>query len=117
MKESRLLPGWRQIRVCVAAGIVACLLGACDQPESTPATGPAERVGAKVDEAATVASEKLQDLKEKHGPKIEEAKEATAEGVRKLTGVVGEQLERAGQKAQELSQKDGGNTEPKQEQR
>lgn len=109
--------GRRRARACVAAGILACVLGGCDQPESAPASGPAERVGAKVDEAAAVAGEKLQDLKEKHGPKIEEAKEATAEGVRKLTGAVGEQLERAGQKAQEISRKGAADTGQETEQR
>lgn len=95
-----VLAGW-----VAAMALMMSVLTGCDREEAAADAGPAEQVGAKVDEAAAVANEKLESFKEKHGPKIDEVKEATADGVRKLTGAVGEQLERAGQKAQELSKK------------
>jgi hypothetical protein len=107
------------------AGVaLIAMLGACDAAETTavlepaerqpaaPATanpkpeapGPAQQVGAKIDQAVAAASAKLESLMKEHGPKVEEVKAATEEGVRKLTGTVGEKLEQAGQKAQEVAQ-------------
>lgn len=96
------------LRLVVLATSLA-VFSACDRTDTadsgTQAPGPAQQIGAKVDQAAAKAGQELEQFKERHGPKLEEAKAATEESVRKLTGVVGEQLERVGQKAQDLSDK------------
>ena len=59
----------------IALGLLLAALAGCQRDDPARATGPAEKVGQKIDQAAVKATEGLNKLAEKAGKGMEKAGE------------------------------------------